>query len=65
MLDTGINWDNAGLRDQVALNGPSCPPPRPTARAGATTCNGNGVLDVDDYKDDPRVGKRRARPART
>ena len=54
VLDTGINWDNAGLRDRVTLNRAELPPP-----AGGTVydVNANGVLDVDDYKDDPRVGK--------
>ncbi len=58
VLDTGINWDNDGLRTQVRLNQDELPQPQ---KADATTCaydcNGNGMLDVDDYKDDPRVNK--------
>ncbi len=60
ILDTGINWDTAGLRTQVALNKGELPPPRPerpSAGLGGYDLNANGALDVDDYKDDPRVGK--------
>ena len=60
ILDTGINWDSSGLRTQVALNKGELPAPQPldpTADLGGYDLNGNGALDVDDYKDDPRVGK--------
>ena len=59
ILDTGINWDNGGLRDQGAAERGRAAARRswPTAPTpAATTCNGNGCLDVDDYKDDPRRG---------
>ena len=58
ILDTGINWDKAGLRDQVALNAGRAAPAPATATGtapGGYDLNTNGVVDVDDYKDDPRV----------
>jgi Subtilase family len=60
ILDTGINWDDARLRTQVALNRGELPAPRPAnpaAGLGGYDLDGNGALDVDDYKNDPRVGK--------
>jgi hypothetical protein len=60
ILDTGINWDTEGLRTQVRLNVGELPPPQPlnpSAGLGGYDLNGNGAVDVDDYKDDPRVGK--------
>ncbi len=60
ILDTGINWDTRGLRDQVALNREELPPPQPPnpgAGLDGYDLNANGRLDVDDYKNDPRVGK--------
>ena len=57
VLDTGINWDNAGLRTQVRLNRDELPTPQKAdASACAYDCDANGVFNVDDYKDDPRVG---------
>ncbi|CAA9502237.1 MAG: hypothetical protein AVDCRST_MAG30-1982, partial [uncultured Solirubrobacteraceae bacterium] len=47
ILDTGINWDNGGTRDQVALNREELPAP--------TRDDGDGALDVDDYA--AQVGK--------
>ena len=56
VLDTGINWDNQGLRTQVRLNQDELPQPQKAdSSTCAYDCNANGVLDVDDYKDDPRV----------
>ncbi len=60
ILDTGINWDNGGVRDKVALNREELPLPQPLtpgAGIGGYDLNGNGALDVDDYRNDPRVGK--------
>ncbi|HEX8105122.1 MAG TPA: S8 family serine peptidase [Solirubrobacteraceae bacterium] len=60
ILDTGINWNNSGVRTQVALNRGELPAPqplKPSAGLGGYDLNDNGALDVDDYKDDPRVGK--------
>ena len=52
IMDTGIRWNNEGLRTKVFLNQAELPMPQ-----GATTydVNGNGHLDVDDYASDPRV----------
>ncbi len=41
ILDTGINWGDAGLRTQVALNAAELP--------DATDVNANGRIDVDDF----------------
>lgn len=60
ILDTGINWNSSGLRTKVRLNVGELPPPLPLtpgAPLGGYDLNGNGVVDVDDYKRDPRVGK--------
>lgn len=59
ILDTGINWDNGGVRTQVALNEEELPPPQPVDPGAALDgydLNGNGAIDVDDYADDPRIG---------
>lgn len=52
IMDTGIRWDNPGLRTKVRLNQAELPLPE-----GSSTYdkNGNGHLDVDDYADDSRV----------
>ncbi len=58
VLDTGINWGNGGVRTQIALNEEELLPPRPAnpdAPLGGYDLNGNGAIDVDDYKNDPRV----------
>ena len=62
ILDTGIKWDQCGLRTQIRLNAAELPLPRdatgathPGAALGGYDLNGNGRLDVDDYKDDARV----------
>ncbi len=52
ILDTGINWDSAGLRNKVALNAKELPDP-PHGDA-----DGNGVLSVDDYASAPEVQAR-------
>jgi hypothetical protein len=52
ILDTGIRWNNGGLRKQIALNRDELPLP-----AGCTQydCNGDGAFNVDDYANDPAV----------
>ncbi len=57
ILDTGIKWDTPGLRDKVRLNTGELPLPE---RADGSTCasydcNGDGVVNVEDYAGDPRV----------
>jgi hypothetical protein len=56
ILDTGIRWNNSGLRKKIWLNRNELPLPQ----QGATTCsqydcNGDGAFNVDDYSSDPRV----------
>jgi hypothetical protein len=51
ILDTGIRWDNPGLRTKLHLNRGELPKPQGCARHD---CDGDG-FDVDDYADDPRV----------
>jgi hypothetical protein len=58
ILDTGIRWNNRGLRKRVWLNKGELPLPQ----QGATTCsqydcNGDGAFNVDDYANDPRVSQ--------
>jgi len=62
ILDTGIRWNELGLRDKIHLNTGELPLPekagaRCTAPAGANPydCNGDGVVNVEDYAQDPRV----------
>src|SRR4051794_4277792 len=64
ILDTGIKWDRSGLRTQVHLNAEELPLPQradgttdPAAAVDGYDLNANGVLDVDDYAADARVGK--------
>ena len=58
ILDTGIRWENEGLRTRVHLNTRELPLPR-TGGATATSydANNDGVVNVDDYAADPRVAK--------
>ncbi|MBV9212534.1 MAG: hypothetical protein JOZ25_02695 [Actinobacteria bacterium] len=62
ILDTGIRWDDGSLRDQVHLNTGELPLPEdasghtnPGAGLGGFDLNNNGVVDVDDFANDPRV----------
>jgi len=62
ILDTGIKWDRESLRTQIHLNTGELPLPQdgagathPNAGSGGFDLNGNGAVDVDDFKDDPRV----------
>jgi hypothetical protein len=52
ILDTGIRWENEGLRLRVHLNAAELPKPQGCAKYD---CNGDGAFNVDDYKSDPRV----------
>ena len=70
ILDTGVKWDREGLRTQIHLNTGELPLPQdasgnthPGAGKGGYDLNGNGVVDVDDYKDDPRVTEHTGTPA--
>jgi hypothetical protein len=68
ILDTGIKWDNAGLRTQVHLNKGELPTPandhsspEPGVNCDATythggyDINGDGAFNVDDYACDSRI----------
>jgi hypothetical protein len=67
VLDSGIKWNDAGamtdLRRKVRLNTGELPLPQGCAKYD---CNGDGVVDVDDYANDSRVNlndPRRVGPA--
>jgi Subtilase family len=57
ILDTGIDWSAAGLRDQIHLNTGELPYPERSdgSSCGTYDCNGDGVVNVEDYSGDPRV----------
>jgi hypothetical protein len=57
ILDTGIVWSSRGLRDQVHLNTGELPFPEHSdgSSCGTYDCNGDGVVNVEDYAQDPRV----------
>ena len=68
ILDTGIRWEDRGLRSQVHLNTGELPYPlhdRSAALAPGVNCatyrantydaSGDGVVNVDDYACDSRV----------
>src|SRR5207248_11441804 len=68
ILDTGIDWSQRGLRDQIHLNTGELPYPEHSdgSPCGAYDCNGDGVVNVEDYASDPRVSLSfagRTRPA--
>jgi uncharacterized repeat protein (TIGR01451 family) len=52
ILDTGIRWNNTGLRRQIALNRDELPLPQ---SCSVYDCNGDGRFNVDDYAGDSRV----------
>jgi hypothetical protein len=57
ILDTGIDWGARGLRDQIHLNTGELPYPERSdgTSCGTFDCNGDGVVNVEDYVQDPRV----------
>jgi hypothetical protein len=57
ILDDGINWGERGLRDQIHLNTGELPYPEHAngSSCEAYDCNGDGVVNVEDYAQDPRV----------
>jgi hypothetical protein len=57
ILDTGIDWSEPGLRDQIHLNTGELPYPERSdgSSCGTYDCNGDGVVNVEDYAKDPRV----------
>jgi hypothetical protein len=57
ILDDGIYWGEQGLRDQIHLNTGELPYPEHAEglSCGTYDCNGDGVVNVEDYAQDPRV----------
>lgn len=57
ILDTGVNWGATGLRDQIHLNTGELPYPETADGASCARydCDGDGVVNVEDYAHDPRV----------
>ena len=66
VIDSGIEWDRKDLVNKVALNaGELKGVNRPQTAAGAVCggagdlagydCNGDGIFNVADYRDDPRI----------
>jgi Subtilase family len=57
ILDDGIYWGERGLRDQIHLNTGELPYPERAdgSSCGSYDCNGDGVVNVEDYAHDPRV----------
>ncbi|HEX3432870.1 MAG TPA: S8 family serine peptidase, partial [Solirubrobacteraceae bacterium] len=57
ILDDGFDWSERGLRDQIHLNTGELPYPEHAdgSSCGKYDCDGNGVVNVDDYAADPRV----------
>jgi hypothetical protein len=63
ILDSGPKWDDGDLRTKAYLNVGELVNHKPKDASGAACggagalagfdCNGNGILDVDDYADDP------------
>jgi hypothetical protein len=57
ILDDGFDWSERGLRDQIHLNTGELPYPEHAdgSSCGTYDCDGNGVVNVDDFANDPRV----------
>src|SRR5581483_10606631 len=57
ILDDGIDWSGRGLREQIHLNTGELPYPGHAdgSSCGTYDCNGDGVVNVEDFKQDPRV----------
>lgn len=57
ILDTGIKWQEPGLRLQIHLNTGELPYPSLAdgKSCGRYDCNRDGVVNVEDYAHDPRV----------
>ena len=56
VLDTGIKWNNEGVRLQIRLNRGELPAPQGScAGSDPYDCNNDGAFNVADYANDPRV----------
>ncbi len=58
VLDSGILWDFDNVLRKHYLHAPELPVPQDASGADAADhdYNGDGVFNIDDYADDPRVG---------
>ncbi len=57
VLDSGIEWGRGELRAKVRLNTAELPPPQRAdgSEVADYDLDGNGLINVDDYAEDPRV----------
>jgi hypothetical protein len=56
VADSGISWDDTDLIDKVALNTGELPKPEGDGCIpDSYDCDGNGLVNVQDYARDPRV----------
>ncbi len=57
VLDSGIDWDRSDLVDKIWLNTGELPPPQDAdgVEHGTYDLDGNGLVNLDDYDDDPRL----------
>lgn len=57
VLDSGIRWDGGNLLDKYYLHAPELPFPQDAAGADSGTHDrdGNGVFNMADFADDPRL----------
>jgi hypothetical protein len=57
ILDTGVDWAATGIRDQIRVNTGELPYPEHADGSSCPRydCNGDGVVNVEDYAQDPRV----------
>ena len=56
VLDSGIQWESGDLVRKHYLNTAELPPPQVGGITSETyDVNGDGVVNIDDYADDPRV----------
>lgn len=58
IIDSGIEWFDTQLNDKVALNTAELPLPQRAdgSTIGSYDLDGNGIVNVLDYAEDPRVG---------
>jgi hypothetical protein len=65
VIDSGIEWDQKDIVNKVALNAVELAKSKPKAADGSACggtgalagydCNGDGIFNVADYRDDPRI----------
>ena len=59
IMDSGIKWEKDDLKNKFYLHQPELPIPQleDGTTASSYDANGDGVFNLKDYKDDPRVQK--------